>query len=117
MVKGVYYAYHDSTVLIQICPPGNSKAIQHYFQSKGEQMSYYKTPFTDFWVADPQGVNTAAWGLSLSPLYSHFSQAVSSDRRVLYRDGRSEKDRPASRGSPVSRKTCNSMEPSNMVRG
>lgn len=37
------------------------------FQSKEEQMAYYKTHYTDFWVADPKGVNTAAWGLSLSP--------------------------------------------------
>ena len=36
------------------------------FKTKEEQLAYYKTRYTNSWVADPNGINTAAWGLSLS---------------------------------------------------
>lgn len=35
------------------------------FQSKEEQMAFYKKTFVNGWVCDPKGVNTAGWGLSL----------------------------------------------------
>lgn len=38
------------------------------FNSKEEQMEFYKSTDMNGWVADPQGVNTAGWGLTLSPV-------------------------------------------------
>ena len=38
------------------------------FHSKEEQMEFYKSTDMNGWVADPQGVNTAGWGLTLSPV-------------------------------------------------
>lgn len=38
------------------------------FHSKEEQMDFYKSTDMNGWVADPQGVNTAGWGLTLSPV-------------------------------------------------
>ena len=37
------------------------------FHSKEEQMDFYKATDVSGWVADPTGVNTAGWGLTLSP--------------------------------------------------
>ena len=38
------------------------------FKSKEEQMEFYKSTDMNGWVADPQGVNTAGWGLTISPV-------------------------------------------------
>lgn len=38
------------------------------FHSKEEQLAFYKTADISGWVADPTGVNTAGWGLTLSPM-------------------------------------------------
>ncbi len=38
------------------------------FQNKEEQLTFYKAKKTSGWVTDPKGVNTAGWGLSLSPM-------------------------------------------------
>lgn len=38
------------------------------FHSKEEQMAFYKATDVSGWVADPTGVNTAGWGLTLSPM-------------------------------------------------
>ena len=38
------------------------------FHSKEEQMGFYKSTDMNGWVADPQGVNTAGWGLTISPV-------------------------------------------------
>ena len=38
------------------------------FHSKEEQMEFYKSTDMNGWVADPQGVNTAGWGLTISPI-------------------------------------------------
>ena len=38
------------------------------FHSKEEQMEFYKSADMNGWVADPQGVNTAGWGLTISPV-------------------------------------------------
>lgn len=38
------------------------------FDSKEEQMKFYKSTDMNGWVADPQGVNTAGWGLTISPV-------------------------------------------------
>ena len=38
------------------------------FHSKEEQMEFYKSTDMNRWVADPQGVNTAGWGLTISPV-------------------------------------------------
>ena len=38
------------------------------FHSKEEQMEFYKSTDMNGWVADPQGVNTAGWGLTISPV-------------------------------------------------
>ena len=38
------------------------------FHSKEEQMEFYKSTDMNGWVADPQGVNTAGWGLTVSPV-------------------------------------------------
>lgn len=38
------------------------------FHSKEEQMEFYKSTDMNGWVTDPQGVNTAGWGLTISPV-------------------------------------------------
>lgn len=38
------------------------------FHSKEEQMAFYKAMDISCWVAGPTGVNTAGWGLTLSPM-------------------------------------------------
>lgn len=38
------------------------------FANKEEQMQFYKATDMSVWVADPMGVNTAGWGLTLSPM-------------------------------------------------
>ncbi len=38
------------------------------FQNKDEQMAFYKATDISGWVADPKGINTAGWGLTLSPV-------------------------------------------------
>lgn len=39
-----------------------------YFQSKEEQVDFYKSKGAYGWVADPNGTNTAGWGLSLTTM-------------------------------------------------
>lgn len=39
-----------------------------YFQSKEEQLGLYKSKGANGWVADPNGTNTAGWGLSLTTM-------------------------------------------------
>ncbi len=39
-----------------------------YFQSKEEQVSFYQSKGANGWVADPNGTNTAGWGLSLTTM-------------------------------------------------
>lgn len=39
-----------------------------YFQSKEEQLDFYKSKGVNGWVADPNGTNTAGWGLSLTTM-------------------------------------------------
>lgn len=38
------------------------------FHNKEEQLAWYKEKNVRGWVADPQGVNTAGWGLNLTPM-------------------------------------------------
>jgi CubicO group peptidase (beta-lactamase class C family) len=38
------------------------------FHNKEEQLAWYKEKNVRGWVADPQGVNTAGWGLTLTPM-------------------------------------------------
>lgn len=38
------------------------------FQSKEEQMAFYKATNISGWVASPTGINAAGWGLTLSPV-------------------------------------------------
>ena len=38
------------------------------FESKEEQMAFYKSTDMSVWVADPMGVNTAGWGITFSPV-------------------------------------------------
>ncbi|WP_160679781.1 serine hydrolase [Clostridium sp. C8-1-8] len=38
------------------------------FRNKEEQLAWYKEKKVSGWVADPQGVNTAGWGLTLTPM-------------------------------------------------
>ncbi|MDV3426351.1 MAG: beta-lactamase family protein [Bacillota bacterium] len=38
------------------------------FHNKEEQLAWYKKKNVKGWVADPQGVNTAGWGLNLTPM-------------------------------------------------
>lgn len=38
------------------------------FHSKEEQLAFYQATNISGWVADPMGVNTAGWGLTLSPV-------------------------------------------------
>ncbi len=47
-------------------PLGISVAENIAFQSKQAQLDFMNTKFTQGWVIDPGGTNTAGWGLSLS---------------------------------------------------
>ena len=47
-------------------PLGISVDQNIYFQSKEEQLRFYKSKGANGWVADPNGTNTAGWGLSLT---------------------------------------------------
>ena len=47
-------------------PLGMSVDKNIYFQSKEEQIDFYKSKGANGWVADPNGTNTAGWGLSLT---------------------------------------------------
>lgn len=38
------------------------------FETKEEQLSFYKSKSMNGWVADPKGVNTAGWGLNLTTM-------------------------------------------------
>ncbi|AKN30041.1 beta-lactamase [Clostridium carboxidivorans P7] len=38
------------------------------FHNKEEQLAWYEEKNVKGWVADPQGVNTAGWGLTLTPM-------------------------------------------------
>lgn len=38
------------------------------FQNEDEQLAWYKEKNVSGWVADPQGINTAGWGLTLTPM-------------------------------------------------
>ncbi len=47
-------------------PLGISVDKNIYFQSKEEQLDFYKSKGVNGWVSDPNGSNTAGWGLSLT---------------------------------------------------
>lgn len=49
-------------------PLGISVKNNVVFHNKEEQMAFNQTTNISGWVADPKGVNTAAWGLTLSPV-------------------------------------------------
>ena len=49
------------------CPLGIDVTQKVVFQSKEEQLSIMKDRHESGWVADPQGINTAGWGLFLTP--------------------------------------------------
>ncbi|MEN6595658.1 MAG: serine hydrolase [Clostridiaceae bacterium] len=49
------------------CPLGIDVTQKVVFQSKEEQLSIMKDRHVSGWVADPQGINTAGWGLFLTP--------------------------------------------------
>lgn len=47
-------------------PLGISVDKNIYFRTKEEQLDFYKSKGANGWVADPNGTNTAGWGLSLT---------------------------------------------------
>ena len=49
-------------------PLGISVEKNIYFQSKEEQLDFYKSKGARGWTADPNGTNTAGWGLSLTTM-------------------------------------------------
>lgn len=49
-------------------PLGISVGKSIIFQSKEEQLDFYKSKGADGWAADPNGTNTAGWGLSLTTM-------------------------------------------------
>lgn len=49
-------------------PLGISVDKNIYFQSKEEQLDFYKSKGANGWVADSNGTNTAGWGLSLTTM-------------------------------------------------
>ena len=49
-------------------PLGISVDNNIYFQSKEDQLDFYKSKGANGWVADPNGTNTAGWGLSLTTM-------------------------------------------------
>ena len=49
-------------------PLGISVEKNIYFQNKEEQLDFYKSKGANGWVADPNGTNTAGWGLSLTTM-------------------------------------------------
>lgn len=49
-------------------PLGISIGENITFHNKEEQMAFYKSTEYNGWVADPKGINTAGWGLTLTPM-------------------------------------------------
>ncbi len=49
-------------------PLGITVADNMTFKGKDDQMAFIKATNISGWVADPKGINTAGWGLTLSPV-------------------------------------------------
>ena len=74
-------------------PLGIDPVGQVVFHSAEEQMAYYeKGRHQRSWVADPQGINTASWGLALTPAdmaaigQLYLDDGIREGRRILSSD-------------------------------
>ena len=73
------------------------------FQSKEEQLSIMKDRHESGWVADPQGINTAGWGLFLTPTEManigqlYLNNGVWNGRQIVSADWIAESTREQSR--------------------
>lgn len=68
LVKATGQSVLDFATENLFAPLGINVEINVVFHSKEEQLSFNKKTDISGWVADPQGVNTAGWGLTLSPV-------------------------------------------------
>lgn len=68
LVKATSQPILDFAVENLFAPLGINVAKNVAFRSKEEQIAWYaKSKKSSGWVVDPQGINTAGWGLTLTP--------------------------------------------------
>ncbi len=68
LVKATGQSVFDFAAENLFTPLGISVEKNITFHSKEEQMAFYQATDTSGWVVSPTGVNTAGWGLTLSPV-------------------------------------------------
>ncbi|MFT3985921.1 MAG: serine hydrolase [Lachnospiraceae bacterium] len=66
LVKATGRSVHDFAAEYLFSPLGISVDTDLIFLSKEEQLAFYKARDISCWVADPKGINTAGWGLTLT---------------------------------------------------
>lgn len=68
LVKATGQSVFDFATENLFVPLGITVEKTVIFRNKEEQMAFYKATDRSVWVAGPTGVNTAGWGLTLSPV-------------------------------------------------
>lgn len=67
LVKATGQSVHDFAEKYLFSPLGIHVGDNIVFRNKEEQLAWYKERNVSGWVADRNGVNTAGWGLNLTP--------------------------------------------------
>jgi len=67
LVKATGQSVLDFATEYLFSPLGIHVKSNVIFHNKEEQLAFYETKNVNGWVADPTGVNTAGWGLNLTP--------------------------------------------------
>ncbi len=68
LIKATGQAVLDYATEYLFEPLGISVGGNILFRNKEEQLAFYEAKNIKGWVADPKGVNTAGWGLNLTPV-------------------------------------------------
>lgn len=68
LVKATGQSVLDFATEYLFSPLGIHVGNNVIFHNKKEQLEFYETKNVSGWVADPQGVNTAGWGLNLTTM-------------------------------------------------
>ncbi|MCI7301371.1 MAG: serine hydrolase [Clostridiales Family XIII bacterium] len=68
LVKATGQSVLDFAAENLFTPLGIAAPPNVVFDSKEEQLAFNRAKCVNGWVADPKGVNTAGWGLTLSPM-------------------------------------------------
>ncbi len=66
LVNATGRSVHDFAAEYLFSPLGIAVETDLIFLSKEEQLAFYKARNISCWVADPKGINTAGWGLTLT---------------------------------------------------